>query len=278
MAKLIDRTLVVGAVVAAGIMSLAGGAVGMTRRFDRERAEHARQGNRFWSGLHIHGAEVEDYRSLKEMAEASNIVVLGQLTNFRLSRILETDAPENIVSYAAADVAVSSLVRGKPSGVLTVEFLLTASEPESAVKDLANSLPQTPALMFLRDKGGEESGLYRLVNSSGLWVEEAGRLLAPLAEDYGVPPQSTDPLVNAEPVDDELKARDQARDEGRLLVLSPEDADRIREERAGWTPGSGSKRDPRELDPAYRYSAELSATGTLATLADAIKGNSLPTP
>ena len=39
-------------------------------------------------------------------------------------------------------------------------------------------------LVFLRDKGGAEAGLYRLVNSQGLWTSTARATVdAPLAED-----------------------------------------------------------------------------------------------
>lgn len=34
--------------------------------------------------------------------------------------------------------------------------------------------------MFLRSKGGQEAGLYRLVNSSGLWTASGSAVTAPL--------------------------------------------------------------------------------------------------
>lgn len=45
-------------------------------------------------------------------------------------------------------------------------------------------LPEDEILVFLRAKRGEgEEGLYRLVNSTGLWVGSDDGVTAPLAED-----------------------------------------------------------------------------------------------
>lgn len=57
-------------------------------------------------------------------------------------------------------------------------------ELDTAIEEMSRGLPDGKMLLFLRAKqGASESGLYRLVNSEGLWAEASdGRVEAPLAD------------------------------------------------------------------------------------------------
>lgn len=146
----------------------------------------------FWESLHVHGDEAEGYPSLSEMAEAADHVVLGTLSNFRLNRLIQTGSPEHVVHMGAADLKVSRVVRGSdPGKVVVLEFLLTGPQEHMAAKirQQAEAMPTDPALFFLRHKGGSEAGLYRIVNSKGLWVSDGESVTAPLAENGSSQPR-----------------------------------------------------------------------------------------
>lgn len=112
---------------------------------------------------------------------------IGEYIDFAESRKITTDTPEDVVTYAAATLAIKEVIRGDIADAqLPIEFPLTqpANQVEETIANLATQLPSGDMLLFLRHKGGEESGLYRLVNSTGLWFEtEANGITAPLAEE-----------------------------------------------------------------------------------------------
>jgi hypothetical protein len=138
----------------------------------------------FWSGLHVGGDEVEGYGTLEEMASAADLIVVGTFSDFKLNRIIQGDAPQDQVGMAAAIVSVDRIVKGAVPAALIVEFVLpivgSAQEIASYAAELKAVMPQGEVVLLLRDKGGSEAGLYRLVNSLGLWTELNGELAAPL--------------------------------------------------------------------------------------------------
>lgn len=127
--------------------------------------------------------EVEGYPSLAAMADAADLVVAGRFASFRRSRDVEGDAVEDVVTYGAADLVIEELLRGVPVvEPVPVEFMIS----EEDIPELNANLPEESLVVFLREKTGEqEQGLYRLVNSLGLWRESEGSLTPPLAEDPG---------------------------------------------------------------------------------------------
>jgi hypothetical protein len=138
----------------------------------------------FWETLQIVADEVEGYPSLTEMAEKADHVVIGTISNFRLNRRIFGDSPENVVHMAAVDLEVTEVVRGPvPARKLVLEFLLPGAPKhvEARVRQQAATMPTGPMLFFLRHKGGEEQGLYRIVNSLGLWTQDGAHIRAPLA-------------------------------------------------------------------------------------------------
>jgi hypothetical protein len=123
--------------------------------------------------LRLEGAEVESYGSLTAMKRSADAVVMGRIVSFGVSRTVRGDDPLDIVVYGSAVVDVSRQLSGRAlGGSVAVEFLLPY-QPAEATKHAAAfnaALPRAQALMFLRHKGGAEAGLYRLVNSAGLWA------------------------------------------------------------------------------------------------------------
>lgn len=141
----------------------------------------------FWSDLRIEGDEVEGYGSLREMKAHADAVVTGRFDSFALSRTFQGDAPEDVTAYAVAEVVVDARLRGVVPDRLKLEFLLPvpSDRAAAAVKEMANTMPTGDLVLFLRAKRGpDEDGLYRIVNSVGLWTAtDRASVDAPLREE-----------------------------------------------------------------------------------------------
>jgi hypothetical protein len=145
----------------------------------------------FWRGIQISGDEAEGYPTLLEMRKHADLVLIGSFASITLSRAVEADAAGDTIAYAAVTIHVEQLVSGSaPPGPLIVEFLLPTRSAAtsmdailSQVTELADYLPKEDMLLLLHEKQGTgEEGLYRLVNSLGLWTESAGSPHSPLYE------------------------------------------------------------------------------------------------
>jgi hypothetical protein len=138
----------------------------------------------FWVALQINADEVEGYASLDEMAAAADLVVVGSFSDFGLTRVIQGDAPQDQVGMGGAIVSVDRAYKGSVPRTLIVEFVLpvvgTTEDFVAYTEGLKETLPSGPMLLLLRDKGGSEAGLYRLVNSLGLWVLSEQGMAAPL--------------------------------------------------------------------------------------------------
>jgi hypothetical protein len=158
-----------------------------------ETQQAAPSDDAFWAGLRVVGDETEYFAELGDMGEGADIVATGNFTDFQLSRTIRDAAvPEDVVSYAVASFETTEMQADTAATeVLPVEFLLpgdTEAEQLAAVERLRAELPQAELVVFLRAKSGpEEDGLYRLVNSTGLWVDEGGGIKAPLVHEGETP-------------------------------------------------------------------------------------------
>lgn len=146
----------------------------------------------FFDTLRTGGDEVEGWTTIGGMKAESDIVGLGRFVSFGLSRTIQGDAPEDVVAYGKALLQLNETISGKaPDGLITVEFILPGNPAkyEATVEELERSLPTGDLLVFLRHKGGREAGLYRLVNSNGLWTSTTRAAVdAPFADsELGVP-------------------------------------------------------------------------------------------
>jgi hypothetical protein len=141
--------------------------------------------SRFWKVMQLQGAnEVEEYPSLKDMKRSSDIVVGAHMLDFRFSRTVQGDAPEDVVTYALAEFVVEDDVLGNAPDVISVEFLMpqnTRAEAAAAIAKQAANIPGDDFLLFVRNKS-EGQGRRRLVNMSGLWTRAGDKLIAPLVE------------------------------------------------------------------------------------------------
>ncbi len=146
-----------------------------------------RSDTEFWAQLRISGLEAERFDTLADLVASADAVVVGEFASFGLSRTLEGDAAEDVVVYAKADLWISETIAGRSFGEsVPLEFLLPVgpAEADGAIDALRAALPGGRLVVFLRDKGGEEAGLFRVVNSTGLWAETARAAVdAPLAEE-----------------------------------------------------------------------------------------------
>ena len=146
-----------------------------------EAAGHAA----FWPSLRVAGDEVESYATLSEMARGADAVVMGTFKSFSPSRTIRGDAPEDVVVYAKGELEIQQNVVGAaPSRTVALEFILPPGDADSLVGQLNAALPRGPMLVFLRAKRGDgETGLFRVVNSRGLWAKtDRSPVDTPLAE------------------------------------------------------------------------------------------------
>lgn len=140
----------------------------------------------FWQTLTVKADEVEGFESLQSMAAESDCVLRAHIVGSGISRQIQGDAEEDVVTFFGAKLDVSDVIRGENcSDVGFVEFLLpvSAERAEETAQTLSQQLPQEELILALRNKGGDESGLYRLVNSRGLWIQSGEGVHTPLATD-----------------------------------------------------------------------------------------------
>jgi hypothetical protein len=148
-------------------------------------------GSTFWSTLNLGGAsEVEHFETVSQMIVSADATVVGTFDDFEKSRTIRGDASEDIVVYASVTLSISRVLAGEvPDMSVPVEFLIPATteqEAEDVIASFEGDLPAGEVIAFLRDKDGTESGLFRVVNSVGLWAAtERSALDTPLAE---IPP------------------------------------------------------------------------------------------
>jgi hypothetical protein len=150
----------------------------------------------FWDALRLNGAdEAEGWATFREMEAAADIVMVAEVVSFGLSRTIQGDAQEDLVGYGKAEFKVIETLRGKPpEGLVPVEFLLGGNPRDYAARaeQIGRAVPKGRFLVFLRHKGGSEAGLYRLVNSNGVWGEGQGSTIeAPVSDsEHGTPYQA----------------------------------------------------------------------------------------
>ncbi len=154
--------------------------------------EQAAREAAFWEALRITGSEVSSFDSLAEIVDGSDLVVIGRLANFRQSRQL-TFSSEDVVTYGGVDLLITEVLHGRPVGdVVLLEFLVNERPDRvaAAIEAQDAALPTGDVIVFLHEKRGEgEAGIYRPVNSRGMWIAAEDGIVAPLR-----PPDSPIPF------------------------------------------------------------------------------------
>lgn len=160
----------------------------------------------FWERLGIAGLETSNFESLKEMLGASDAVVVAKVASVDISRTVQGDAVDDVVTYAQVSLEVIRVISGDAPAVVPLEFLLGATPEQAAadVKTLRQSMPSGSALYFLHEKRGKgEQGIYRVVNSAGLWTATSrGSLDTPLREETPADGQFAAEITNVQSVEE----------------------------------------------------------------------------
>lgn len=117
-----------------------------------------------WEWARLSGAtEVVSATEIPELAEESESVVRGEFSGACGIREVRTDTAIDVVVYSCLRFDVTEVLDGvAPGESLKVEFL--GALPEGG------GVPVGEAVLFLVNKGGDESEYFRAVNSSGLWT------------------------------------------------------------------------------------------------------------
>lgn len=140
----------------------------------------------FWDALRITGDEAEGYASLTEMSQGADFVVIGKFAPRLSTRTVQGDAAEDKVAYLVTSVEVSRVLAGTLiDPIVPMELLLGHGMPAAdEMAKLEEALPDGDMVIFVRAKRGKaEGGLYRPVNSYGLWASSSrGPLDTPLSE------------------------------------------------------------------------------------------------
>jgi hypothetical protein len=139
-----------------------------------------------WEPLRVQGTDMEWFDSVEDMADASDVVVVGKIAEFAPGRSFEIPDPAaGPVQFLDVTIEVDEVLSGElPAGeTVVVEFappLLSAEEDPYDMDELNALVDQGELVLFLRDKGTsiggveplpEEEGLLRLVNSYALVTE-----------------------------------------------------------------------------------------------------------
>lgn len=114
-----------------------------------------------WDGLVIGGAEVSGASSVAELAHESDFVALGRFVGECDGSAVGSTSEGDAFTYECLLFEPSEVLEGQDPGLVSVpvEFLGEAD---------GSSLPSEEVVAFLLDKGGDEAGTYRTVNSAGL--------------------------------------------------------------------------------------------------------------
>ena len=137
------------------------------------------------TALRVSGDEVEPYVGFAEMGESADVVAWASMTSVAGVRAVGGGPAEGDTAYLL-QVVVTPERANPQSGPLTMELMMPSATAKDAAVEadrISLRLPSEPPLLFLRDKGGGETGLYRPVNSRGLWLDSPDGPQAPLADE-----------------------------------------------------------------------------------------------
>jgi hypothetical protein len=175
--SLAGRVAAAAAAVAVGLLALTGCTESAADRTADSPADHAED---FWAALRVDGDEVEPFVPIAEMTKSADSVVLATFGRTLPPRVLGGTEGDS-VTYAVTELKIKSVLAGRQlPETVTIEFLAPGTEVAAALTP-----PGGEILVFLHEKRGKgEAGLYRAVNSKGLWATTGRSVLdTPLAEE-----------------------------------------------------------------------------------------------
>lgn len=140
----------------------------------------------FWGRLRPAGFEVDRFATLAEMVAASDAVVVAKVFDVQMSRTVHGDSEGDVVAYASVVLRVERVIAGQVPASVPVEFMVgaTADQAPPEIALLKQAIPTGSSVFFLHAKLGDgEKGLFRIINSTGLWATTSrAQLDAPLQE------------------------------------------------------------------------------------------------
>ena len=152
-----------------------------------DSAEAQNSDERFWQTFRVSGDEVEPYVAFDSMAKTADATVLARFGKVGKIRTLTAEGNDT-VHYVSVELAVTRELAGNGSlpSVVPLEFMVIPGRGQSinrVAEEMSASLPKDDMVLFLRaKKGNGEAGLYRVVNSRGLWASTSRDTLdTPLA-------------------------------------------------------------------------------------------------
>ncbi|MDQ3358289.1 MAG: hypothetical protein M3520_05410 [Actinomycetota bacterium] len=142
-------------------------------------------GEAFWTSLYQEAEYVEQHESLTAMGEASDLVVVARPADFEVGTVIEDEeAPEGSVVFGFMRLQDVDVIAGELRADSVQVAFWMPGRPENAreaVAEADSSLPQAPALFFLRETDDSGPTVYRLVNGNGLWIHTADGFAVPLS-------------------------------------------------------------------------------------------------
>jgi hypothetical protein len=127
-----------------------------------------------WADTVVDALELEHYATLADMTRGADAVVLGRVASVAAGRAFGEAG--SALHYAAVTLTVDEAVAGSLPGEhetqLTLEVPMFGGPGQ--LDALGSTLPTAESLFFLRNKGGEEADLYRLVVMRGVVVNRDG--------------------------------------------------------------------------------------------------------
>lgn len=138
-----------------------------------------------WDVFATQANEVEGFSTLAEMGQIADVAVIAQATGVDGMRRTGGDGDEGIDLVQVRFEVIRSISDWHAESVV-VELDAGSPAAARALEERVGGFP--PTLLALREKGREEAGFYRLVNSKSLWTEQpGGGVVAPLVEFFEVP-------------------------------------------------------------------------------------------
>ena len=170
-----------GVVLAALLVAACADGSGQRETMAAVAADEAQADGGAWRTFATMAEEVEGFDTLAEMGKIADAVLIAQATGVDGVRRVGPGGDGGI-DLVQIRFAVIRAIGDWHEDSVVLELDRPAAAMIAALEEQVPGLP--PTLVAVRDKGGEEAGSHRLVNSLSLWTEQPdGGLVAPLAED-----------------------------------------------------------------------------------------------
>jgi hypothetical protein len=139
----------------------------------------------FWERFGPFDLEVDRFDSMLDMMAVSDAVVVASVRDVAVNREIRGQGAD-VVTMIKVELAVTRVIHGAAAEAVPLEFIGGSPDQTAAFVDELNEIrPVDASVVFLHEKQGEgEEGLYRVMNSTGLWTPTSrANLDTPLREE-----------------------------------------------------------------------------------------------